>query len=149
MLDPFSTISLASAIVQFVDFSAKLIAGSVELYRSVDGRSVANVELENIAADIKQLNEGLTYAENQPGAQSRQRSKDEIALGKLAVSCNQINDDLLRVLDAQKAGGPHKKWQSFRKALNTLWDKEKVRELEKRLSRIRDQINSHLLSMMR
>jgi hypothetical protein len=53
MLDPLTALSLAGNIVQFVDFSTKLLAKGHELYKSADGTSVGYSELEAIAKDLQ------------------------------------------------------------------------------------------------
>ena len=144
-MDPFTAIGLASSIVQFVDFSAKLIAEGLELYHT--GTSASNVDLEEIATDIKQLNEKL-IPPNQSDKGLRPPSKDEEALRKLAGSCRKVADQLLFVLNDRRVR-PHRKWQSFRKALTIVWNKNEIRDLEKRLKKYREQISQRLIIMMR
>lgn len=148
MLEPLSAISLASAIVQFVDFGSKLVSGSLELYRSADGSSVTDAELEAVATDIVRINDKLavTAAAN---VQHATPSPDDMVLRNLAQSCNLISKELLQALRDRKVRGPHKRWQSFRKALAVTWDKERIGDLERRLSRIQSQINSRIIMMIR
>ena len=75
MLDPFSAISLASSIVQFVDFGKRLVSEGRELYESADGALAKHVELEAIIKDIKLRSEKSVTV---PGA-----SEDEVGLRKL------------------------------------------------------------------
>lgn len=53
MLDPFTALSLAGNIVQFVDFSSKLVNEASEIYRS--GSTKANDELETVTNDLIDL----------------------------------------------------------------------------------------------
>jgi hypothetical protein len=59
MLDPLTALGVASHIVQFVDFTVKLISKSHEIYNSTDGALIANKDLEAIAAHLNRLTERL------------------------------------------------------------------------------------------
>ena len=51
-MDTFSALGLASNICQLIDFIGRFISGSLELYRSADGASSVNSELQSIADDL-------------------------------------------------------------------------------------------------
>ena len=59
MLDPLTAVSLASAIVQFVDSSSKLVRVSLKLYALDEGSSKQNLDLEHAIAGINELNKKL------------------------------------------------------------------------------------------
>lgn len=67
-MEVLATISLVGNIVQFVDFSYKLISGSAQLYSSVKGALVENSEIEVVAKDVvllhKKLKGGTTSISN-------------------------------------------------------------------------------------
>ncbi len=148
MLDPFTALSLASCIVQFVDFGSKLLSASGELHRSAEGALVENVELEVIAKDVIQLNNMLAISARSP-TDTRQLTKDEEALRKLAESCKLVANELLLVLELLRLQSPGHNWQSFRKALRTVWKKNKIQGLEDRLNKLQKQVNDRLIVMMR
>ena len=141
MLDPINAISLASSIVQFVQFGTKLVLEGRELYQSNDGALARNSELEAIVKDINQRSEILI---NTP-----QRSEDEVAMQKLAESSKKIADELLEQLSSLRTPEPHKRWQSSHKTLAVAWKKDKITDLERRLCRLQNQIDQRLVFMMR
>ena len=141
MLDPLSALSLASSIVQFVQFGTKLVSEGVELYQSSNGALAKNSELEAIVKDINQRSRILI---NKP-----QPSEDEVAMQKLADSSRKIADDLLEQLSTLRIPVTHKRLQSSRKALAATWKGGKISDLERRLSRLQNQINQRLVFMMR
>jgi hypothetical protein len=57
MLDPLTALSLASSLVQLVDFSITLVKDAREI--SLGGRSVDVNELEIVTADLIGLNAAL------------------------------------------------------------------------------------------
>lgn len=141
MLDPMNAISLASSIVQFTQLGTKLVLEGLELYRSDDGAMAKNRELEAIINDINQRSKLLI---NTP-----QPSEDEVALQKLAELSRKIADELLEQLSTLRIPVSHKRLQSSRKALGAAWKKDRITDLERRLSRLQNQINQRLVFMMR
>ena len=55
-MEILATIGLAGNILQFVDFSGKVISNSKQLYSSVDGILIENADIERITKDLKALN---------------------------------------------------------------------------------------------
>lgn len=141
MLDPINAISLASSIVQFVQFGTKLVLEGLELYQSNDGALARNSELQAIVKDINQRSEIFI---NTP-----QPSEDEVAMQKLAESSKKIADELLEQLSSLRTPESHKRLQSSRKALAAAWKKDRIADLERRLCRLQNQIDQRLVFMMR
>jgi N-terminal domain on NACHT_NTPase and P-loop NTPases len=146
-MDPFSALTVASCVVQFVDFSSKLVAGFRELYRSA-GALAENVDLEEVTEDLSNLSEKLTTAAH-PRTYTNSTSKDELALQKLAGSCKEVANELLSLLQDLKVQGTHQKWQSFRQALRSIHKKDKIEYFKNRLEKLQNQLNSRLLAIMR
>ena len=147
MLDPFTSLSLASAIIQFVDFSSKLVRKGTELYHSTALQEY--VELEKVAVDLKDLNNNLSPALPPSGFHAKPLSKDETALTQLAAESRAISDELIAILSDLKVRDPHQKWRSFRQALKCVRKKDKIRTLEKALDNLQGNINGRLLKIMR
>lgn len=57
MLDPFTALSVASSVIQIVDFSSKLVSKGEEIRRN--GSLVENDELERVTKDLQELNGSL------------------------------------------------------------------------------------------
>ena len=141
MLDPIAALGLAANIVQFVDFSWKLINDAKDLYESNNGASADNDVLQSVTNDIMLLDNKLT-APTAPGA-----IPDSIRT--LASQCKDVARELLRVLDKLKVDGPHKKWKSFVQALRSVWKKKQIQSLVERLERLRSEMQFRLqLSVM-
>jgi cob(I)alamin adenosyltransferase len=140
MLDPLSAVGLASAIVQFIDFSLKLVTEGRELYEK--GSLTRNDELEFIAEDLKRLAAGLAKS------QLKNPYMDEKQIQKLASTCKNLADELLELLATLH---PQKQntLESFRVALRTAKSKGKTEDMERRLRRLQGQINTHMIMIMR
>jgi hypothetical protein len=145
MLDPFSALSLAAAIIQFVDFSSKIVLGATELYRSTTGSLTKNVELSTIVADLGEISSNLRVYDRE----SHLYSKDERALSNLAIQCKGSAEALLIALDDLSIKEPHKRWKSVRQALRSVWKENEIRDLQKRLDSFRSQLTIRLVATLR
>ena len=144
MLDPLTAISLASAVVQFVDFSVKLVSAGHELYDK--GSLSRNDEIEQISRDLSNLADDLG-ASRPPSA--NQPSQDEIALQKLAGSCKELADQMITVLETLKVQKSGHGLESVRKAVRSMRKKGKILDIEKRLEKVRDELNLRLTAILR
>jgi hypothetical protein len=141
VLDPFTAIGLAGNIVQFVDYSSKLISSTHEIYKSNTGSSKNHIYLEGIATRLLELNS----SHEQPKlAGSSPYNK---ALHDLKAQCVEDAEALLALVKALQAK-KDSKWSSFRKALKSSWEKEEVDRLEGRLKDHRNELATQLTAML-
>ncbi len=152
MLDPLTALSVASSVIQFVDFGVKLVSDGAELYEK--GRLGNNNELELITKDLTRLTEDIATS-TQPGQthSGKPPSKDEHALRELATSCKKIGEQLLDLLESLKVEKSGKMLEdgvaSFRKALRNARKKGQIQNVEKRLKKMEDQLNINILALIR
>ena len=136
-LDPLTAIGLVGNIVQFVDFGLKIVSKAHEVHNSSSGALSENVDTERIATDLIELTTSLEAVES--------LAAGDVRLQNLCTSCNEVANELLMVLGKLNAGATRTKWKSVRKALRTVWSKEKIHELEKRLTCFRDELNFRIV----
>lgn len=144
VLDPFTSLSLASAVCQFIDFSGKLFSKSRKIYKSTTGYDNDTDSLLEIIHDLRSLTEDL----KPPGIDPKSLSSEETELVKLGTKCNQIANDLLLVLD-ELQNSKSSRWSSFRAALKTVWAQERIDEMNKKLESYRSQLILRLTIMQR
>ncbi|KAF5964688.1 hypothetical protein FCOIX_13304 [Fusarium coicis] len=82
MLDPVTAIGLASSIVAFVDFSAKLVKGSIEIYQVSDGTPTEDRSSQAVAVAMERF--VARFIIQQPS----QPSDEEKELIDLATNCD-------------------------------------------------------------
>ena len=145
MLTPLDAISLAAAIIQFVDFGSKLVIEGYGVYHSAEGVSDGSQEVEDATTRLQALCGRLT------AARSVGRSADEKALYGLARECMTLGAELLRMLEKLKVTsvGPMRTWETVKKTIKRHVKAEKVRSMQQRLERYQRDINTHLLSILR
>jgi hypothetical protein len=137
MLDALTALSVASSIVQFVDFGAKLLSDTRELYKSSDGCLIEHGEVAKVTTDLKELSLGL----------KAHRCRE---LQELSKTCCKLADELLTLLSRIEVPGANRsRSKSFHQATRVLRNKDNLRDLEKRLDRIREHLGVRLLAVMR
>jgi hypothetical protein len=139
-METLAVIGLVGNIVQFVNFGSKLISKSVQLYQSSDGVLTENINKETATTHLIRLNSRLENAANATG---------DKAIEALCKSCSAVAVELLGALDILKVHGENEKWKSMRKALRSLWSKEKIQDIEKRLASFREELNLHVVVNLR
>lgn len=144
MLDPLIALSVASSVIQIVDFGCKLLSQTQEIYHSATGATKDNVTSGEITKDINVLYKDLTSRD-----QNFQRlGPDDIALGKLVDSCAQEAKELMHLLRELEVPPDATQWKSFKNAIKSARKKGKVKDIETRLLKIQKQIDSRLNVMM-
>jgi hypothetical protein len=144
-MDPLTALSVAGTIVQFVDFSIKLLSTTRKLYRSDVGNLPDHEELEYVTTDLSRLAARL----QQPPEQEEewfQPSSPE--LQEISGKCDEVARELLKRLEAFKIE-KNNAFRSFRVALQASWSKRDLNELVARLSTYRQSIQTHILADLR
>jgi hypothetical protein len=155
VLDPLTALSLASNILQVVDFASRVIAKCRHIHSY--GEPPEHYELEIVSADLFRISTRLKE-EAQPSLPTQKQLKEETelekrqrekegALSELSNTCVKIADELLSRLFKHKVpdGVPRTKWKSFREALEQVWKKKDLDDLAARLAEIRNQMTFHIL----
>lgn len=145
MIDPLTALGLASNIVQLITFTSDLVSKSREYYHSVDGRLLDKLELEAITSTLQNLSSDLIV----PTSEKSQVTQTERQLKELCTGCKQVTRELLALIGSLKSDGSRSRWKSFRQALRSMWQEEKINDLEKRLDRYRRQIDTTLMISLR
>lgn len=150
MLDPFTSLGVASGVLQFIDFASELLKSSTDIYTSSTGVTKENENLESVCVDLRDL------AQNLITSSAHQLSADEAlghggeALQKLAAECAGTADELVSVLQSLASKKhPQRKLISFYHALRGVWSKSKVKDLELRLDRYRNQLALRIAAITR
>ncbi len=149
MLDPFSALSLASNVVQFVDFASKLMSESRKIYKA--GFSTTTLELETVTKDLSLIIDRLTdlFVSNVAKGERPDDSEGQGGLQHLTSRCREVADELLAILEELKSEGSHSQWRCFRQALKTVRKHDYIEGLQKRLAEIRSQLGAHILTQLR
>jgi hypothetical protein len=146
-MDPLSALSVAAAVVQFVQFGADLRSKTTELAKSPAGTLVAHEELSAASYRLIKLNDELRKSYSSSNA--RNLTQDERALLEVALNCSRIASEFEKALHSLKVAPGQSTYKSFRQALKTIWHAEGIDSIHKRLDNERQQLVVHLLVVAR
>ena len=135
-MEILAAIGLVGNIVQFVDFGSKLISELAQIYRSAEGALEENIDTETATYHLLLLNDKLKDSATSTGDKT---------LLDLCEACHTVARDLLEALNKVKVNGKQQKWKSIWKALRSVWSKEAIEELERRLEKLRTELNLHIV----
>ncbi|KAF8253283.1 hypothetical protein K440DRAFT_657280 [Wilcoxina mikolae CBS 423.85] len=121
-MEPLAAIGLVGNIVQFVDFTSKILSKTQQIYRSADGALSENIDTELVTNDLAKLSAGL-------------RACGDPALEKLSA--------------ASESEWKEGKMEECGKALRAVWSKEEIDDIQKKLSSFRDEMNLHIVVDLR
>ncbi|KAH0430650.1 hypothetical protein CcaCcLH18_07685 [Colletotrichum camelliae] len=137
-MDPVTAIGLASSILAFVEFSFKVVSGTLEVVKS--GNTAENAHVGVIVDDLYDVAGGL---------QNRLRhSTHADALNGLASECVAISEDIKALLQRLKVEAGSSKWKAVSVTIRSMRKKGDVAEMEKKLDRCRSQIMLRLLMIL-
>jgi hypothetical protein len=166
-LDPFTALSVAASVVQFVDFARTIVSKGKELYNSPGGALRENEETETVTMRLHVLSQKLketfqdaTRTPQRPANVSAQldrqdRQRLEVqeypGLPDICNECAAVSAELIKHLRDLKVpkGQEHRQWKSFRHALKSVWSKNGVDEMARRLSHLRQELDTHVLVLLR
>ena len=144
VLDPFSALSLAGNIIQFIDFASKIVSKSSQI-RS-NGAAGESLELEETTSSMLEL---VSRLKNQAAIppDSGCMTEDDQMLEKLNNNCVVVGQVLLERLQALKlpVDAKHRKWKSLRQGLKTVWDKKNLEAVAAKLAELRSQLEMGIL----
>ncbi|KAL0264369.1 hypothetical protein SLS55_000318 [Diplodia seriata] len=144
MVDPFLTLAAAGNVAQFVVYAAQVISKGNEIHRSRGGALVEHEQLSVVTKDLSKLASG-TKSFLETARLSSTLDADEEALLQICSGCDDVAQELLGALGRVMSQGKQGRWKSIRKALKAVWTKDKIRDIDMRLSNFRDQLTLRIL----
>lgn len=147
-MDPLSALSIAAAVVQFLDFGLRVISKGNQIYRSGDGSTDENRDLEVVTNDLLVLQTRLDQT-GQRADQDRRPTEDEVILRRLSTTANELAKELLTRLNMVKAQGRFRRWKSFRQAIKSVSSQKEINSLARRLSIIKEELQIQILVTLR
>jgi hypothetical protein len=144
MMDPVTALGLAGNIVQFLDFSTKLVGKAHDIYKSPDGSLAENLDFEKVGQTMRILHSKL-QTESNPSYDSEM----EGLLDGICASCDATAKELLEILDTLKIQGKKTAWRSMQHAIKCIKGKATVLEIHGRLTHLRDQLETTILVDLR
>lgn len=138
VLEPFTALSLAGNVVQFVDFTSKLFSGAWTLYH---GEVVEHEGSEILITEIRTLAQN-TRAPNVPG---KPLEGDGLLLELLSNQCIELSEKLLSSIRGVRVTKQHDVWESLYRALQREWKRKDIQALQKRIFQTSIHLNTRIM----
>jgi hypothetical protein len=133
---------LAGDIIQFVDYSSKIVSKYKEIHHSTSGTSKDAVDLAIVYQDLENICSNLS-------AGAAQASQPPGGLAHLAMQCAKCTEELLQMLSKVRAKDPNSKWQSTRAALKSAWSSSEIKRVQEKVIDYRSQLVLHMQLLQR
>lgn len=146
MLDPVSALGLAGSLIQVIDFAAKIVSDSRQIFQSAVGTSVDHNRLQIFTQDLYALSISL---EKSSSNSYKECLGNVTEIQRLVATTKATANELLKALEDLSVKGPNKRWQSFRQALRSVWKEKQIRDVERRLESCKTQITTRLVATLR
>ncbi|KAH6695310.1 hypothetical protein F5X68DRAFT_147085, partial [Plectosphaerella plurivora] len=124
-MDPVSAAGFASSIITFIDFSYKIVQGSITLYSSANGVSAENAAIGTIVDDLRNVTDVIAQPPTPETDSPHWRE-----LRKLAADCNGVSKELADVLENMKRKEGNKAWRSLEAAWKSMRKSKEIAAIE-------------------
>ncbi|KAJ9611389.1 hypothetical protein H2200_004573 [Cladophialophora chaetospira] len=147
VLDPLSALAVGASVVQFLKFSGKLISKATELYKGSSKSLIEVQELHDVSQRLVQLNSDLLATRGRLRSKVKQKTlpPSEQALEHVSLECTQIATEFEGTLQKLLASTQKDAWKSCRQAFKSIWNKDGLEAIQRRLGQQREQLVIHLL----
>lgn len=164
MLDPLTALSLGSNIVQFVDFSLRLVSTSAEIAGSTPGASANNLGLENVYSRLQKFTTELQSIGSPPEpydvdptasveelAHANRIKPHVSAILEIAADCQIVNKELLGILDGLHIdpASSRRRLRAVGVALKSVLKSKRIEELKKQLERFQQLLTLHFFPLLK
>ena len=149
-----SIFGLASNVLQFIDFSFKLLNSTQKIYKSASGVSEQCQHLGNVYVKLLEFSTELAGYETcsstvRTAFDCPSKSRNEAHFREVAKACQQDCERLLVIVDKLKVDDGKKRrwWLSFSNAILEVWASKDLEELKARIDNHRNNITLRLCAI--
>jgi hypothetical protein len=148
-MEPLSALSIATSVIQFVDFSSKIISGSLEIYKSGHAELSEHSNIRCVTTKLEELAGGLEKSLKLDDSTNSHMSQNDLGLLDLCKGCKTVSEELIAALDKVTRKGKLGKFSSVSQALRSHWSKQHIATLQKRVDSFRQQLIINILVSLR
>ncbi|CAN9128966.1 unnamed protein product [Alternaria alternata] len=148
MLDPLIALGAVANVTQFVELAIRIFAKSHAIYNSANGSLVEHDDLGKVSEDISSLSRKLQESLTTTAASSS-LTTDEQALCDLCKGCIDVSQELKKALEKLTGQGKPGRFRSFRQALKSVWSKDDIDNLERRVKMYKEELNIRIIVGLR
>jgi hypothetical protein len=147
-MDPFTALSLAGTVVQFVDFGSKVISKGRGIYK--DAEASADAQCPMLTKDLLDYStkfEQSLKTKDDPRPLTDEQAAEIAQPERLCQDCRKMANDLLVRVEKLKVttDGKHRGWESFQKAFLSTWSATELSEIQQKLGDYHKVLDSRVL----
>lgn len=142
-MEVVATVSLAAAVVQFVQFTSKVASKGSEYHKTAEGLIAEHSKLEHYTQNFMILGERLAHATLQVSSHNEPLSFEERSMVSVAANCRSICQEISDALKSHAR--TEKPFSSLRHALKAVWNANKIDSLLRSLHLAKDDLVVNLL----
>ncbi|GAB7341387.1 hypothetical protein MBLNU457_7643t1 [Dothideomycetes sp. NU457] len=146
MLDPFTALSVAAAVVQFVDYGTGLVEKAIEIHKSQTGTTEEITGLERMLTQFRdvtyRLELSITISPHD------QTSPDEKATIALAKRCQDLAKRFLDFVQSLKIQGQASKFTSVKTAFKISHNKKEIMGYQREFDGLRKALNTQMMATL-
>ena len=144
MGDPLTALGLVANIAQFIDYGRELFNTAKSIYDSASGFERETETCHALTVDLRTVCDKLIAPS--PTAETEYEVSK---LRPLALRCAREGDELIALLEKARFRPDGSRWDSFRAALVTFWNQDRIDSMNKRLDSLRLELILQLNIMAR
>ncbi|KAM0722171.1 hypothetical protein Q7P37_001612 [Cladosporium fusiforme] len=155
MSDPLTALGalgLASNLISVIQFSYDIVSEGNRIYRDADGILTHNKATEEVAKDLSDLTEALKSKQDEWQTAHGQipLDADDTRIRNICDRCIEVSLELQIQLNKLKAKeGRGKRLRSYKQALMSVWHKDGIEDIAKRLERYQSELDTRVLVDLR
>lgn len=149
-MEPLTALSVASSVVQFVDFAGRVVTQTIKVYRTKPNHETdPHDNLEKITHDLASHNKALRDSlKLQHDSAPANLSAVDTQIMRICRDSEAVITELLSALGRLRSSQTTL-WSSFLDALKSIWNADQVEALRQTLDTYRQQISLYLLTSLR
>jgi chromosome segregation ATPase len=113
-MDPISILSVAAAVVAFVDFGGKMLSSTWYHLRRDDDMTIPLEDLAREAGQLGRLSRQILSTRGRPGSPEGQNLEFNAVLAELAKEAAQVSEDVESLISTLQTANEKRKNQSLR-----------------------------------
>lgn len=148
VVDPYTALSLASGLVQFVDFGTRLSFKIYEIYHSASGLTSTQSEIMEMAQRFQTMADRVSRIPLINDGDATVIADHE-SFQSLLISCKTRATELIDMIEGLKTDKTHRLWSSVRQGLRAARKKEDIERVVNNMKTLHESLNTYLLALLR
>ncbi|PVH75164.1 hypothetical protein DL98DRAFT_428067, partial [Cadophora sp. DSE1049] len=154
-MDPLTALSVASSVVQLIQFGCSLTSLAKRIYDSAEGALPEHITCETTSQRLTDLCSNVKQSINGVGNMGDQaRNSSAGALEEICNGCMEVTGELQVILaklrlESLPESRTRRKWRSFREAFRGIFSEHDIKRLTSKLSNLRDELELHIVFQIR